>query len=143
MSVLKDAFTEGRLTQPEYEERVGRAYQARTYGDLDLITGDIPQHTLPPALRPAAPPYIPAAPYPSQTNGQAIGSLVCGICGPLTGGLSSIPAVVLGHVARSKIRETGQQGDGLAVAGLILGYLAIVGYGVLYLVMFGLLAGSS
>ncbi|MFD6157534.1 DUF4190 domain-containing protein [Nocardia sp. NPDC060256] len=32
-------------------------------------------------------------------------------------------AIPLGHIARSEIRTTGEQGDGLAIAALILGYL--------------------
>jgi hypothetical protein len=31
--------------------------------------------------------------------------------------------IVLGHVARRQIRRTGEQGNGLAVAGLILSYI--------------------
>ncbi|WP_329175611.1 MULTISPECIES: DUF1707 and DUF4190 domain-containing protein [unclassified Streptomyces] len=141
VNVLKDAFTEGRLTQPEYEDRVGRAYQSRTYAELDMVTADIPRRAVPPAFLPnapyfpPAPPYLPlAAPLP-PTNGHAIASLVCGICGALTGGLSSIPAVVLGHMAKSRIRQTGQQGDGLATAGLVLGYLAIAGYAAMFVLI--------
>ena len=35
-------------------------------------------------------------------------------------------AIVLGHSARRRIRQTGERGDGLAVAGLVLGYLGLV-----------------
>lgn len=34
--------------------------------------------------------------------------------------------VILGHLARAQIRRTGETGDGMAVAGLVLGYLGIV-----------------
>ena len=40
--------------------------------------------------------------------------------------LAAIPAVVLGHMARRQIRETGEAGDGMAMAGLVLGYIGIV-----------------
>jgi hypothetical protein len=33
--------------------------------------------------------------------------------------------VILGHIARRQIRETGENGDGMALAGLILGYVGI------------------
>lgn len=133
MDVLKDAFTEGRLKQDEYEERVGRAYEARTYADLDLVTEDIPVG-VPPTFRPfAAPaPYTPHPPASHRkaplpvTNSAAIASLVCGILGTMTG-ITAIPAVVLGHIARRQIRQTGQDGDGLATAGLVLGYLISIG----------------
>ena len=32
-------------------------------------------------------------------------------------------AIVLGHIAKKQIRQTGEQGDGLATAGLWLGYI--------------------
>src|SRR3954467_8858030 len=89
VSVLKDAFTEGRLTQPEYEDRIGRAYRARTYGELDTVTADIPAGAMPPGLVPYAPPYGLMPPAVRGTNGHAVASLVCGIGGFMTMGLSS------------------------------------------------------
>ena len=141
VNVLKDAFTEGRLTQPEYEDRVGRAYQARTYGELDVVTADIPSRMVPPAFM-AAPPYMPLQTPMPGTNGRAVASLVCGICGTMTMGLTSIPAVVLGHLAKRDIRRTGQEGDGLATAGLILGYLVMVG-GLLFFSLIAAFASAS
>lgn len=66
-------------------------------------------------------------PAPPRTSTLAVVSLVCGLLGwsllPLVG---SIAAVVTGHMARAEIRRTpGLDGDGLAVAGLVLGYLAV------------------
>ncbi|GAA4868681.1 DUF4190 domain-containing protein [Luteimonas vadosa] len=63
-----------------------------------------------------------------ETNSLAIISLVFGILGwsflPVVGGLV---AIVTGHLARSEIRRAAErpQGDGMAVAGLVLGYLAL------------------
>ena len=53
------------------------------------------------------------------TNGLAIASMVLGILGV------SLLAVIFGHIASSQIRTSGQQGRGMAVAGLVLGYLAL------------------
>ncbi|RIX30370.1 DUF4190 domain-containing protein [Amnibacterium setariae] len=36
--------------------------------------------------------------------------------------------IVCGHIARRQIRSTGEQGDGLALAGLILGYVFTAGF---------------
>jgi predicted RNA-binding protein with TRAM domain len=36
--------------------------------------------------------------------------------------------IVLGHIARAQIRRTGQDGDGLALAGLIIGYFVLLSY---------------
>ena len=90
------------------------------------------------------PGYAPPAGYPgyaptSQTNGMAVASLVAGIVGwsafPL---IASIAAVVLGHIARAQIRRTGEQGGGLALAGLILGYTGTVvaGAAMVLIIMF-------
>ena len=40
-------------------------------------------------------------------------------------GITAIPAVILGHWARREIRRTGAGGDGMAVAGLTLGWIVI------------------
>jgi len=64
-----------------------------------------------------------------RTAGTAVASLVLGILGFVCmGPLGALPAVVLGHVAWSKIRKSGGalQGEGLALAGLILGYIGMV-----------------
>ena len=68
-------------------------------------------------------PYPPYPPAPS-TNGLAIAALVCGVGGFVVG-LSFIPAIICGHLARRQIRQTGEQGAGLALAGIILGYVGI------------------
>ncbi|MFF3564524.1 DUF1707 and DUF4190 domain-containing protein [Streptomyces sp. NPDC002574] len=107
VEVLKDAYTEGRLTLQEYEERIGRAYVSRTYGELDVLVLDIPRP------RPAPPPGV---------NSKAIAALICGISAVFLG-LTALPAIVLGHLARREVRRTGEQGDGFALAGLILGYV--------------------
>ena len=65
---------------------------------------------------------------PRQTSTLAIISLVAGLLG-WTGVpfLGSIVAVICGHMARKEIRQAPDrlEGDGLAIAGLVLGYLAI------------------
>jgi Domain of unknown function (DUF4190) len=65
-------------------------------------------------------------PYPARpTNQLAIAALVCGCAQLFFSVLTGIPAVILGHIARRQIRETGENGDGMALAGLILGYVGI------------------
>jgi hypothetical protein len=65
---------------------------------------------------------------PRQTSPLAVVSLVAGILGwTLLPVLGSIVAIVCGHLARAEIRRSPEtlEGDGLALAGLILGYLVI------------------
>ena len=63
-----------------------------------------------------------------QTSISAVLSLVFGILGwcvlPVIG---SVVAIVCGHLARSSIRESrgALEGDGMAVAGLVLGYVMV------------------
>jgi hypothetical protein len=79
------------------------------------------------------PPPTPPAPPVSQpvlhTAPAAIWSLVLAILSFTCGWLfTAIPAVICGHIARSKIRKSGGAlgGKGIATAGLILGYIALV-----------------
>jgi len=60
-----------------------------------------------------------------QTSTTAIVSLVCGLLGwTLLPFIASVVAIVTGHMARAEIRRnpSAVEGDGLAVAGLVLGY---------------------
>jgi hypothetical protein len=142
VDVLRAGFSEGRLDQGELDQRVTRAYQARTVGELALLVADLPQG---PAPYPAAVSAVPATFLPRPvppTNGKAVGSLVCGVLTLMTAGLTGLPAVVLGHVARSEIRRRGEGGDGLALAGLVLGWLSVVGWA-LFLVLFIVAAVAS
>ena len=57
-AVLREAHAEGRLDADELAERLDAAYTARTFGELAVLTRDLPQPTAPPPAvrRPAAPP---------------------------------------------------------------------------------------
>ena len=139
VDVLKAGFTEGRLTQDEYNDRMGRAYAARTYGELMALTADLPSGVMPVAWP------VPAAYQPPQsTNSLARASMILGVAEFFSMGLTAIPAVICGHVAKREMRLTGQRGDGLATAGLVLGYLAIAFWGILIvLAMLGAVVSMS
>ncbi len=65
----------------------------------------------------------------NKAEGVAVASLVTGILGFLCiGPLGAIPAIICGHMAKSRIKASGGQlkGEGMALAGLILGYVSIV-----------------
>jgi hypothetical protein len=122
MDVLKAAYGEGRITKEEFELRASRAMNARTYAQLAAVVADLPAgpHL---GVMPYQPGYYPAINTP--TSGLAIGALVCGILEIFTLGFAALPAVILGHLARGQIKRTGERGDGMAIAGLVLGYLGI------------------
>jgi Domain of unknown function (DUF4190) len=78
----------------------------------------------------------PTAPYGYQlpappTNVFAIVSLVSAF-------FIAVVAIITGHIALSQIKKTGEQGRGLALAGLIIGY-AEIGIAVLAFVVIGII----
>lgn len=116
---LRTAFAEGRLTKGEYDERIGQALSSKTYAELEALTADLPRK-LPGIIAPA-----PAARAEPRTNPLAIAALACGVAGVFTSGLTSIPAIILGHLARGQIRRSGASGKDLATIGLALGWAAV------------------
>ena len=122
VELLNVAYSEGRLSKDEYDGRLENALSARTYADLDQIVADLP------AVRGTAVPAV------RETNGYAIASLACGLAQFVFGPLATIPAIVFGHMARYQIKRTGEQGDGLALAGLILGWTTVI-LGILFLLI--------
>jgi hypothetical protein len=134
IDVLKAAFGEGRLTKEEFDSRSGRVLAARTYADLAAIVADLPAGPSGPVA-----PYHLGYQYPPvvhgpPTNGLAIGSMVCGVFGVIPF-VAAIPAIIFGHLARAQIRQTGERGDGMAVAGLVLGYLWLSCWALIFLIL--------
>lgn len=70
-------------------------------------------------------------PASRTTNALAVISFICGLLG-LVGGLPSagvinIVAIVMGHMARSQIRQNpNEDGAGMALAGLIMAYIGLL-----------------
>ncbi|MER7457259.1 DUF4190 domain-containing protein [Micromonospora sp. NPDC126480] len=77
-------------------------------------------------------PVYPGYGYPPapQTNGMAVASMVVsimgvmGICGYGIGGIIGVVGAILGHVAKRQIRERGEAGEGMANAGIIMGWIS-------------------
>jgi hypothetical protein len=79
-----------------------------------------------------------------RTSTTAVVSLCCGIgAWVLLPFVLAIVAIVTGHMARAEIRREPLQGDGMAIAGLVLGYLnlafcvAVLGFILVLLFVFG------
>ena len=93
------------------------------------------QQQYPPPPQPLYPPYGYAYPPPSRpTNGLAIAAMIMGIvgvCNPI-----SILGLIFGMVAKRQIAERGEQGDGFATAGIVLGWIGVasVVFWILYFV---------
>jgi len=77
----------------------------------------------------------PLAPgVPAETSGKAILSLVCGLLFFIP--LAFVAAIVFGHLGLSEIRKSAGRlkGEGMAIAGLVLGYAWIVGIPIILIV---------
>ena len=76
---------------------------------------------VPPPYGAYPPPYDPYGyPRPRPTNGMAIASLICAfVFAPL--------GIIFGHISLSQLKRTGEEGHGLAVAGLVISYVITVG----------------
>jgi hypothetical protein len=61
-------------------------------------------------------------PIAAPNNSLAIASLVLSLCG-LFSGITAPVGAILGHVARRQIRERGEAGAGMALAGIIVGWI--------------------
>ena len=65
-----------------------------------------------------------------KTNGLSIAALVVSCAGAVflicygVGGLVGVVGAILGHVARKQIRQRQEGGDGMALAGIIVGWIA-------------------
>lgn len=86
-----------------------------------------PQHPSAQPEQPYAQPYAGAPAYGYQqqgpkTNTLAIVSLVASLSS-LVLGITSIVGIITGHIALSQIKKTGENGRGLALGGLIAGYV--------------------
>lgn len=119
------------MTMPS-DPGAGGGYQppAQNWPTPQYPPVEYPESYAPPYPPPGYPPYHdPYRPYgptkPPGTNGMAIAALVTALAGPLLCGAPSIVAVVLGIVAMRDTRRTGQDGYGIALAGVIIGAVVV------------------
>ncbi|MEW2594670.1 DUF4190 domain-containing protein [Micromonospora aurantiaca] len=95
--------------------------------------------------------YPPPGAYPgyampaSRTNTLAIVALVLSLVG-FTSCITAPIGAIMGHVARKQIRETGEQGEGMAKAAIIVGWILtalLVAFIIFYIVMIVIAIGAS
>jgi len=111
------------------EWQPARNVEGLQFGGAAAASAPAPAGPPPTAGSPTAPGSGSGAAVP-QTSGLAVTSLVLGIVGLtlcFVGILTAIPAIICGHMARAKIRASdgALTGSGLALAGLITGYLSL------------------
>lgn len=85
----------------------------------------------------SAPAPVPAAAPAAKWNVLSIVSLVSAVIG------LGLVAVITGHISLSQIKKTGEQGNVLAIIGLILGYLEILATIIFFLAFLPLIIAST
>lgn len=102
------------------------------------------QEAAPATAVPQVPPgYVTPGTGPGHTNSAAIISLITAILAPVghcvaVGGFALIvTSLATGHMALSQIKRTGEDGRGLALAGLIISYVHLAGAVLTVIVFFG------
>lgn len=123
---------------PAYQQPPGRPYPP---------VPPPPGYGSPPGYEPA--PYFGGYPPPAYpggygpfgakpvTNGLAVASLLSSLTGLLCCFIGSIVGIVLGIVALSQIKQTRQGGHGMAVAGIVIGSIGALLFG-LVVAVFGI-----
>jgi hypothetical protein len=87
---------------------------------------------------PGVPQSGPAMPYGRVgrgTNSLAIAALCCGIGQVIAGPFAGIPAVILGFMSLGQIARSGEDGRGMAITGLVLGFVGLA-LTVLFIIFF-------
>jgi hypothetical protein len=120
-----------------------------------------PPPTPPPYPYPSGQPYPPAPPQPytgysppptGPRNGLGIASLITAIIALLScatvvlGAILGIVAVVIGFAARGRVKRGEANNGGVAVAGIVLGFIAIIAslaFIAIYIVMFREVGGQD
>jgi hypothetical protein len=107
-----------------------------------------PSYPPPPAGNYPPPPPVPGYPPPlgggyppaaAGTNTMAIASLVCSLLGWLCG-IGPILGIIFGILALGKIKETGEGGRGLAIAGIAIGGV-LIAFGIVFGIL-GVIGGG-
>jgi hypothetical protein len=130
--------------QPPYQTPYQPPSQASYQGAYLPPPGQPPYQG--PYPRPYQAPYQPAyfqpVPAGQRTNGMAIASLVLGIV--WLWWLGSILALIFGYIALGQIKKQHEGGRGIAIAGIVLGWVGVA-TGILFTVLIAVAAhhGSS
>src|SRR5215475_8775668 len=124
----------GPTGQPGPDPQYGQPGQ-QAYAPGPAGPGQYAQNPYGPQYGPPqyGPPSYQAAPYTSgagwparRTNTLAIVALCCGIGQFIAGPFAGIPAIILGAVSLNQIQRTGEDGRGMAIAGVVIGIVGVL-----------------
>src|SRR5579883_528750 len=125
---LRDWVAQGRVNAQTQVQESGRT-EWKPAGQVPEL-GALFGISAPPPLPSGAPPLMKPQRPAAKQQGLAILSFVLGICSFVLclSALSGIPAIICGHISRSRAKRLPQQygGAGFAMAGIVLGYVSIL-----------------
>ena len=107
---LSGHFQAGRLTQEEFEDRSGRALEARTGRELSGLFSDLPEGAAPDAVSDASPRRVRRVPLAAVIMACVIAAIIAGNVLASTGHSHGhgvgwlVPVLILGFVARRLAR---------------------------------------
>lgn len=84
------------------------------------------------------PPHFQPYYQPPKTNGKSIATLVLGICSlviPYVGFLPGIIGIILGAMSLKEIKQSGDQGRGLAIGGLVCSIIGTILWGIILIII--------
>lgn len=129
----------------EIREHLAEALRQVPAGDEAAVRSVLERLGSPEEIAAAAADPVPPGQFVRvpDTNGSAVASLLFGIF--WLGGLGSLVALVLGYRARREIRNSagGQRGSGLAIVGIVLGWIGVAMLVIAAIAAFFLLASST
>lgn len=118
-----DPYRQSSETYPQYNQ------SSDPYSQYSQSGNSYGQANQPPiyAQPVVQPVYVQPVIVGQQSNGKATAALILGLLSLIFWILTGIPAVILGHMALSEIKASNgtQSGTGMAITGLVLGYLAV------------------
>jgi hypothetical protein len=123
-----EAASDEPIEEPfgETPEEVVEALLDEELAELVVASDELPPE--PPLPPPPPPPPQPPRPPAAPTSGMAIAALIMGLAGwTVLPWVGSVLAIVFGYAARNEIRRRPGEmtGEGLATAGLVLGWLMV------------------
>ena len=119
LATLQQWAREGRVAGSTrvWDSRLGDWQPAARIPELAEVLGIAP---VPPAVSPAMSATAP------RTNTLAVWSLSLAVVGLSCCGCLSIPAIILGAISLSQIKDRGEDGRALAIAGIAIGIFSIL-----------------
>ena len=99
-----------------------------------LINPNLPYQEKNPVQPPYPQPYGQGQYYYAQQKTNIIAILSIALVW-----VSSLAGIILGHIALSQIKTSGEKGRGLAIAGLAIGYTGTIFIGLLFIIDFAII----